>query len=251
MKLRLQAWLDRLPRNRLQGWLRGTARAGRAATGADGAESETGGSDEDGADDPAAVRLRRPPGELIGLGLAMCVALSFVTLLVLLAAPAASGCGSRQVAGPTAAAPAAPPEAASAPAPAVAAAPAAAPPDATTTAAPAVAPPAPPPSSLVGDYECRFTRGNRELAPVPCAIRAGDGGALRIEQAGGAVRLSGNVTEDEAGFRLDGEVTCTSGPCPGPGGRNLLFFNQGPGAYSAVLLLRGGRFLNIDIVRRD
>ena len=250
MKRRLQAWLDRLPRNRLQGWLRGSARAGRAATGAEGADGTASDDNADVAEDAAAVRLRRRPGELIGLGLAMCVALSFVTLLVLLVAPVTSGCGSRQVAGPTAAAPAAPPEAAPAPASAVAA-PAAAPPDATTTAAPAVAPPAPPPSSLVGDYECRFTRGNRELAPVPCAIRAGDGGTLRIEQAGGAVRLSGNVTEDEAGFRLDGEVTCTAGPCPGPGGRNVLFFNQGPGAYSAVLLIKGGRFLNIDIVRRD
>ena len=246
MKRRVQAWLDRLPRIRLQGWLRGSARAGRAATGAEGAESESGGSDEDGAEDPAAVRLRRRPGELIGLGLAMCVALSFITLLVLLVAPVTSGCGSRQVAGPSAAAPPA-----AAPASAVAAAPTAAPPDATTSAAPAVAPPAPPASSLAGDYECRFTRGNRELAPVPCAIRAGDGGALRIEQAGGAVRLSGNVTEDQAGFRVDGEVTCASGACPGPGARNVLFFNQGPGAYSAVLLIKGGRFLNIDIVRRD
>jgi hypothetical protein len=246
MKRRLQAWLDRLPRDRLHGWLRGSGRAGRPATGEDG--SEASGSDADDAEDPAAVRLRRPPEALIGLGLAMCVALSFVTLLVLLAAPATSGCGSRQVSGTTAAAPtAAPPEAE----PGAASAPPAAPPDAPGVPAPAAAPAAPPPSSLVGDYECRFTRGNRELAPVPCAIRAGDGGVLRMEQAGGAVRLSGNITEDEAGFRLDGEVTCTSGPCPGPGGRDLLFFNQGPGAYSAVLLIKGGRFLNIDIVRKE
>lgn len=249
MKRRLQAWLDRLPRNRLRGWLRGSGRAGRAATGAEGGArgGETIDGDADGADDAAAVRLPRPPGELIGLGLAMCVALSFVTLLVLLAAPATSGCGSRQVAGPTAAAPA---PAAPEPAPAPVAAPPA-PPDATSTAAPAAAPVAPPPSSLIGDYECRFTRGNREGQPVPCAIRADEGGALRIEQAGGPVRLSGSVTEDEAGFRFDGEVTCTAGPCPGPGGRDLLFFNQGPGAYSAVVLIRGGRFLNIDVVRKD
>jgi hypothetical protein len=86
---------------------------------------------------------------------------------------------------------------------------------------------------------------------VPCAIRAGTDGALHLEQPGGAVRLSGTVTEDEAGFRLSGEVVCAAGPCPGPGSREVLFYSQGPSAYSAVLLLRGGRFLNIDLVRAD
>jgi hypothetical protein len=186
----------------------------------------------------------RGPAELIGLGLAMFVAISLVALIVILAAPATIGCGSRQVGTHEAApAPAAPAAAPAAPSAAPAPAPATEEPETEAAAAPP-----PGPSSLVGDYECRFTRGDRELRPVPCSIRD-SGGELRLEQAGGAVRLSGTVVEDEAGFRLQGEVTCAAGPCPGPGMRELLFFNQGKSAYSAVLPVRGGHFLNIDIIR--
>jgi hypothetical protein len=227
MKLRLPALPGlagvRQARVRLRGWLRGFTRSS--------AGDETDSS--------------RMPGQLLGLLLSMSVALSFIALAVLLVAPASSGCGSRQER--VAAAPkVSPAPAAPAPGPPI-----------TTTAPPPPAsaapspPPAPPPSALIGDYQCRFTRGERELDPVPCAIRAGADGALRLEQPGGALRLSGTVTEDEAGFRLSGEIECASGPCPGPGSREVLFYSQGPSAYSAVLLLRGGRFLNIDLVRAD
>jgi hypothetical protein len=171
------------------------------------------------------------------------------------AAPAGSGCGTRQVSrdepSPTAPSAEAPP-----------AAPETAPETGTETEtetaappAPAAAPPAaeepPPAPALAGDYECRFTRGEREFAPAPCAIRPGADGELRLEQTGGPIRLSGTVTEDEAGFRLSGEVTCARGPCPGRGSRDVLFFSQGKTAYSAVLPLRSGLFLNIDLVRKD
>ncbi len=185
------------------------------------------------------------------------LALAPLALPVFFAAPAGSGCGTRQIGRDQ---PAAPAPAAAGAAPAVAAegAPPAGPPAAATagaggtadTGAAALAPP-PGPSALAGDYECRFTRGDRELTPVPCAIRAGADGALRLEQTGGPVRVSGTITEDEAGFRLNGEVTCSAGPCPGPGGRDVLFFSQGKTAYSAVLPLRRGLFLNIDLIRRD
>jgi hypothetical protein len=226
MKLGLPALVGRLSPARLRGLLR------RAPSSADG------------------EAVPRSSGELIGIGLAMCVALSFVALLVLIAAPATSGCGSRQIAGEHAAEEpvAAPPVSPAQPAPAEASA---AEPAAPAPEPSAATPPPPAPSALIGDYECRFTRGERELAPVPCAIRAADGGELRMEQAGGAVRLSGIVTEDEAGFRLSGEVTCAAGPCPSPGARDLLFFSEGPSAYSAVVLIRGGRFLNIDLIRKN
>jgi hypothetical protein len=229
MKLRLPALVGRLSPARLRGLVR------RAPS-----------SSADGEASP------RSSGELIGIGLAMCVALSLVTLLVLLVAPATSGCGSRQGGDGAAAEPVAAPDrtAAEPTAPAPAAA-ADAPPAAAPAPAAAAPPAAPAPSPLIGDYECRFTRGDRELAPVPCAIRAGAGGELRMEQPGGAVRLSGTVTADDAGFRLSGEVTCAAGPCPGPGTRDLLFFSEGPSAYSAVVLIRGGRFLNIDLIRKN
>ncbi|HKE15412.1 MAG TPA: hypothetical protein VKB80_11125 [Kofleriaceae bacterium] len=223
MKLRLPALAGRLSPARLRGLLR------RAPSTADGEASP------------------RSSGELIGIGLAMCVVLSLVTLLILIAAPATSGCGARAVGDGAAAEPVAaqvsPGAEPTAPAPAD-------PPPAAVAAA-AAPPAAPAPSPLIGDYECRFTRGERELAPVPCAIRAGSGGELRMEQPGGAVRLSGTVTADDAGFRLSGEVTCAAGPCPGPGTRDLLFFSEGPSAYSAVVLIRGGRFLNIDLIRKN
>ena len=92
-------------------------------------------------------------------------------------------------------------------------------------------------------------RGDGELPPTPCAIRA-DGDALRFEQPGGAIRLAGAVTADEAGFRLAADIFCSSPPCPAPGRRDLVFFTQRPGAYAAVLPLDGGDLLNIDVVRR-
>lgn len=130
---------------------------------------------------------------------------------------------------------------------------------------------APAPDALVGDYECRFARGDTELAPATCAIRDGGGGRLRLEQPGGALRLSGNVEPEEAGFRLTGEVACAprersprerdsasrgvtpraSGePCPTPGTRDILFFTQRIGAFSAVVPLPSGDLLNIDLTRR-
>ena len=183
----------------------------------------------------------RVPAEFIGLGLAMFLALSLVALVVILAAPASIGCGSRQVGDQAAPAPVVKPLAPTPQTPE---------PEPASEERAAVEQPAPPPgpSNLVGDYECRFTRGDRELRPVPCSIRD-DGGQLRLEQAGGVVQLTGTVVEDEAGFRLQGEVTCAAGPCPGPGMRELLFFSQGRSAYSAVLPVRGGHFLNIDLVR--
>lgn len=108
---------------------------------------------------------------------------------------------------------------------------------------------APTADALVGDYDCRFARGDGELPPTPCAIRA-DGDALRFEQPGGAIRLAGAVTADEAGFRLAADIFCSSPPCPAPGRRDLVFFTQRPGAYAAVLPLDGGDLLNIDVVRR-
>ena len=108
---------------------------------------------------------------------------------------------------------------------------------------------APTADALVGDYDCRFARGASELPPAPCAIRA-DGDALRFEQPGGAIRLAGAVTADEAGFRLAADIDCSSPPCPAPGRRDVVFFTQRPGAYAAVLPLDGGDLLNIDVVRR-
>lgn len=108
---------------------------------------------------------------------------------------------------------------------------------------------APTPDALVGDYECRFLRGSSELPPAPCAIR-GDGDALRFEQPGGTLRLSGTVTPEEAGFRLSAEFVCEAEPCPAPGGRDVVFFSQRPGAYAAVLPLSSGELLNIDVIRR-
>jgi len=109
---------------------------------------------------------------------------------------------------------------------------------------------APDPDALVGDYECRFSRGEVELEPATCAIRAGGDGDLRLEQAGGVVRLTGRVAPEEAGFRLTGEVVCTGGSCPSPGTRDIVFFTQRTGAYAAVVPLSSGDFLNIDLTRR-
>jgi hypothetical protein len=109
---------------------------------------------------------------------------------------------------------------------------------------------APSSDALVGDYECRFVRGDAELPPATCAIRSGDDGGLRLEQAGGELRLTGSVAPEDAGFRLSGEVTCAAGPCPSPGARDIVFFTQRAGAYSAVVPLASGELLNIDLVRR-
>jgi len=109
---------------------------------------------------------------------------------------------------------------------------------------------APAPDALVGDYECRFARGDNELSPAACAIRDGGDGHLRLEQPGGPLRLSGSVAPDEAGFRLTGEVTCTGEPCPAPGTRDIVFFTQRTGAFSAVVPLPSGDLLNIDLTRR-
>jgi len=109
---------------------------------------------------------------------------------------------------------------------------------------------APAPDALVGDYECRFARGDSELAPATCAIRDGGGGQLRFEQAGGPLRLSGSVAPEEAGFRLTGEVSCTGEPCPAGGTRDIVFFTQRAGAFSAVVPLPSGDLLNIDLTRR-
>jgi len=109
---------------------------------------------------------------------------------------------------------------------------------------------APEAGALVGDYECRFARGDAELPPTTCAIRDAGDGRLRLEQPGGALRLSGSVEPEDAGFRLTGEVTCTGEPCPAPGTRDIVFFTQRTGAYSAVVPLPSGDLLNIDLTRR-
>ena len=109
---------------------------------------------------------------------------------------------------------------------------------------------APTPDALVGDYDCRFARGATELPPAPCAIRSAGGSTLRFEQPGGAIRLAGPVTPDEAGFRLTADVTCSTEPCPAPGAREVVFFTQRPGTFAAVLPLAGGELLNIDVIRR-
>ncbi len=109
---------------------------------------------------------------------------------------------------------------------------------------------APAPGALVGDYECRFARGDAELEPSTCAIRDGGDGRLRLEQAGGALRLTGSIEPEEAGFRLTGEVACTGEPCPAPGTRDIVFFTQRTGVYSAVIPLPSGDLLNIDLTRR-
>ena len=109
---------------------------------------------------------------------------------------------------------------------------------------------APAPSTLLGDYECRFARGESELEPSMCAIRDAGDGTLRLEQPGGAIRLEGEVVADPAGFRLRGEIVCTAEPCPPPGSREIVFFTQRAGAYSAVVPLSGGELLNIDLARR-
>ena len=109
---------------------------------------------------------------------------------------------------------------------------------------------APDPDALVGDYECRFSRGEVELEPATCAIRAGGDGGLRLEQPGGPLRLIGSVAPEDAGFRLTGEVVCTTGPCPSPGTRDIVFFTQRTGAYAAVVPLSSGDLLNIDLTRR-
>jgi hypothetical protein len=175
------------------------------------------------------------------------LALAPLAVPVLFAAPAATGCGTRQVstqpaeAEPTATAPTAE------------AAPVATEPASATQPTAPVAPSEPPPpaSALAGDYECRVARGDRDLPPAPCAIRAGADGALHLEQTAGQMRLSGAIVEDEAGFRLTGQLTCTRGPCPGRGARELRFFRQGETAFSAVLALRSGLFVNFDLVRVD
>ena len=109
---------------------------------------------------------------------------------------------------------------------------------------------APDPDALVGDYECRFARGESELPPATCAIRDGGDGRLHFEQPGGVLRLSGSVEPEEAGFRLTGEVACAGEPCPSPGTRDIVFFTQRAGAYSAVVPLTSGDLLNIDLTRR-
>jgi hypothetical protein len=109
---------------------------------------------------------------------------------------------------------------------------------------------APAPDALVGDYECRFARGDTELDPSACAIRDGGDGRLRLEQAGGALRLTGSVEPEDAGFRLTGEVACTGEPCPAAGTRDIVFFTQRTGAFSAVVPLPSGDLLNIDLTRR-
>jgi hypothetical protein len=109
---------------------------------------------------------------------------------------------------------------------------------------------APAQGALVGEYECRFARDDSELAPAACAIRDGGGGRLRLEQTGGPLRLSGSVAPEEAGFRLTGDVTCTGEPCPAPGTRDIVFFTQRTGAFSAVVPLPSGDLLNIDLTRR-
>jgi hypothetical protein len=109
---------------------------------------------------------------------------------------------------------------------------------------------APTTDALVGDYECRFARGDTELDPSACAIRDGGDGRLRLEQAGGALRLTGSVEPEDAGFRLTGEVACTGEPCPAPGTRDIVFFSQRTGAFSAVVPLPSGDLLNIDLTRR-
>ena len=110
---------------------------------------------------------------------------------------------------------------------------------------------APTSAALVGSYQCRFIRGESELEPATCAIRAADDGTLRLEQPGGPIRLGGTVVAEEAGFRLTGEVHCSLEPCPAAGTRDLLFYAQAPGAFSAVLPLTGGELLNIDLSRAD
>ena len=109
---------------------------------------------------------------------------------------------------------------------------------------------APDPDALVGDYECRFSRGEVELEPTTCAIRDGGDGRLRLEQPGGLMRLTGSVEPEDAGFRLTGEVRCTGEPCPSPGTRDIVFFTQRTGTYSAVVALPAGDLLNIDLTRR-
>jgi len=186
------------------------------------------------------------------------LALAPASLALLFAACGVSGCGRRQVGGSSDAAttPATPVIPAPVVKPLVEPADGQPPASATATqatvgAAAAAASTAPTAAELAGDYECRFTRGDRELAPVSCAIRTGADGALRLEQAGGNIRVSGTVTADEAGFRLSGEVTCVSGPCPAAGTRELVFFSQSRTAYSAVVSLRNGAFLNIDLARKN
>jgi hypothetical protein len=187
------------------------------------------------------------------------IALAPIALTLSLVAPGSVGCGSRNVGGSTdasapassAAAPSTPGDKAAAPAPAPAAAAATA---RGTPAEPVEA--APPPSTaptaaeLAGDYECRFTRGERELTPVTCTIRSGDGGALAMEQTNGNIRLRGVVAPDEAGFRFTGEVTCASGPCAPAGSREMIFFRQSRTDYAAVLTLKNGNFLNVDLRRK-
>lgn len=176
------------------------------------------------------------------------LALAPLAVPILFAAPAATGCGTRQVASQPAEGDTAAPASTAKAAPVTAQ-----PASATEPAAPAAVEPVPPPraSPLAGDYECRVARGDRELPPAACAIRAGADGALQLEQAAGQMRLNGAIVEDEAGFRLTGQLTCTRGPCPGRGARELRFFRQGETAFSAVLALRSGLFVNFDLVRVD
>jgi hypothetical protein len=110
---------------------------------------------------------------------------------------------------------------------------------------------APTAGALIGSYHCRFLRGETELEPAACAIRPAQDGSLRFEQPGGPIRLGGTVVAEEAGFRLTGEVHCSIEPCPSAGTRDLLFFTQGPGAFSAVAPLVGGELLNIDLTRAE
>jgi hypothetical protein len=181
--------------------------------------------------------------------LAVTAVATVLCILFFVVAPASSGCGSRRVVGDSTPATASAPTPA-APAPAQDAAP---PPVAEPPVQVAIPAPAKPElagaAALPGDYDCKVTRGDREFRPAACAIRAGADGALRFEQTAGTVRVNGTVAADEAGFRLTGEITCTSGPCL-KGSRELVFFSQGNGAYSAVVPMRSGLLLNIDLTRR-
>src|SRR5690606_26837837 len=96
---------------------------------------------------------------------------------------------------------------------------------------------APAPSTLLGDYECRFARGESELEPSMCAIRDAGDGSLRLEQPGGAIRLEGALAD-------------TAAPAPPPGSREIPFSPPRAGAYSAVAPLSGGELPNIDLARR-
>src|SRR5690606_16713796 len=101
-------------------------------------------------------------------------------------------------------------------------------------------------SRLAGDYQCRIEVRD-QLFEGPCSIRP-DGDAFTLAMQAERA-LTGRITATDAGFRLEGELSCTAADCS-PDPVSTDFFEQSQTEYRGVFaVVSQGAIANAALIR--